>query len=138
MANAVACFGCRRYPRLSIQHLQFDNGVLTVYSEADAKLVRQADDSENGNITELDLKEPNNVEPIQLEGRARVGMRSSATDLDALPNENEPSGAPDPATDTPEVVWPENSVLAKPGGWYVYQGKNYRKAQLPEAARRLV
>jgi hypothetical protein len=149
---------------LRLRHLQFENGVLEVYSQDDVNFVKQCDDFQSGNIQELSINEPNDVQPTQpIEGQARVGMRSSADPSD-LPDENaqperienelEIPIAPDPAKDLPESAFPEaqwpqdeekaapaipeNSVLAKPGGWYEYQGKNYRKADLPEEARRLI
>jgi len=142
MASAVACFGCSRYPHLRVRDLQFSNGVLEVFSLKDAELIRGCDDYRGGAIRELTPGEPNDVEPVQQGNRARIGMRS-ASDPSTLPDENEPSVVPEPETDTPdsafpEAKWPQDSVLAKPGGWYEYQGKNYRKADLPDAAKRLI
>jgi hypothetical protein len=143
-------FGCKKYPRLRIRDVQFDNSVLEVYTEADAELVREADGF-GQYIEELEVGVRHDIQPENPVGRARAGMRS-AGDPDELPQEND--APPNPATEIPEIVFPETqwpqdadvspedvvgpSVLAKPGGWFEYEGKNYRKADLPPEARDLV
>jgi len=137
----LACFGCKRYPLLRIRHLQFDNGVLSVYSVSDAELVRDVDDF-GVFVVELEVGEAHKVQPEKppSEGVARQGMRS-AGDPRELPQEQD---TPDPETDSPKERFVEMSVpvpdevIVKQGGWYEYQGKNYRKAALPAKVQLLV
>ena len=146
----VAAFGCRKWPQLRIRELQFKNSVLTVFSEEDADLVR-SNDTYGQYIEELEVGFEYDLAPeFESEGEARQGLRSAGDPRELRPE------APDPVNDSPEsifpeVQWPQDnaqadpeevlgepSVLAKPGGWYEYNGKNYRKADLPAEVRDLV
>jgi hypothetical protein len=138
--KVVAVFGCKKYPRLRIRELQFDNSVLEVFTEEDAELVRHADGF-GLHIEELELGVEYDIEPENPSSQARTGMRSAGDPLE-LPQEKPDSVFPEPdwpqdADANPEEVLGP-SVLAKPGGWYEYEGRNYRKADLPAEVRDLV
>jgi hypothetical protein len=68
---------------------------------------------------------------------------------EGVPSEPETREVAFPESAFPEPKWPQddepekelskdNSVLVKAGGWYEYQGKNLRKAQLPPDIQKLL
>lgn len=117
----VAQFTSQRYPYFRVRDLKFNAGILLVYSESDAEMIRGLDDF-GVHVHEEPLDSPAHVEPAWGD-RARQGTQSTASSRD---NEELPSRDESP------------DVIAKPGGWYEYQGKNYRRAGLPESVRDLV
>ena len=119
----VAQFTNSRYPYQRIRDLKFNAGLLVVYSEADAKLVRSISDF-GVCIDEVPLVEHAHVQP-RSDGGARQGTQTTAA-----VNSKEP-----PKTDEAQE---DTSVLVLGGGWYQYQGKKYRKSQLQEIADGLV
>lgn len=154
--NPVAQFTCGRYPYLRIRDLKFNAGVLLVYSEGDAELVRGTG-SFGIEIAEVPIDTTAHVDLKPTGGVARTGMQTSASseapiDKSRVTPEEAPapegvlpiasagdSGEPPRPTDGPVAPEPEDdSVTAKPGGWYEYKGKNYRKAALPPEVRDLV
>lgn len=119
----VAQFTCTRFPYLQIRDLKFKAGILLVYSERDAELIRGIEDF-GVHVTELPLCESAHVE-VKQANTARVGMQATRQE----PAEPPPDSPKDDA---------DNSVLVLGGGWYEHQGKKYRKADLPEGVRNLV
>jgi len=149
MAEVIACYGCKKYPHMRIRHLQFDNSVLEVTSERDKALVEGADGF-GIFVFPLELNTAYDIKPENPTGQARMGMRSASNPAD-LPQEGaepETREVEFPESVFPKTEWPQdgepekvpedNSVLVKAGGWYEYQGKNYRKADLPDDIQRLL
>jgi hypothetical protein len=141
-------FGCSRYPRLRVGPFRFVNGLLEVETEEDAKIVMNADDWYAGHIKQLESSE-DHVAPRETTV-ARQGMRGTVPtekQSEGLPEASEPVFPAAPpvwpkesseSVDPEEVFGEEPTVLVKPGGWYEYEGKSYRKADLPADIQKLV
>jgi hypothetical protein len=127
----VAQFTCQKYPFLRVRDLVFNGGILLVYSEGDAEVVRGIDDF-GIHVHEVPLNAKPKIE-VKAPGQARQGTQSTLVQQEPEIKPEEP--VVDEIVYVPEKA-PEVTVLKN--GWYEYDGKKFRKSQLPDEVKNLV
>jgi hypothetical protein len=140
---------------MRVGEFKFKNGLLQVESEEDAEKIRRADDYYTGHIVELESAA--DAEAPRESTVARQGMKGTAlNDKQAEEPGEVPEPPQAPPQERPQAPWPQDAepvdpsevfdeddatdtdVIIKPGGWYEYGGKSYRKADLPPDVKKLV